>query len=65
MASTCPNCPDSSSQMHGAYLLILGSHALSDHRSVGDKLDCGSGGYPKKHAAAPRNEQGTELLDQR
>jgi hypothetical protein len=57
MASTCPNYSDSSSHTHGACLPALGSHALSDHRSVGDKPNCGSGEYPEKCAAALRNEQ--------
>jgi hypothetical protein len=54
MESTCPNCHDSSLDMHGACLLALGSHAPSDHRSEGDKPNCGSGEYPENHATAPR-----------
>jgi hypothetical protein len=54
MASICPNYPGSSSHTHGACPQLLGSHTLFYHRSVGDKLNCGSGGYLEKHAAAPR-----------
>jgi hypothetical protein len=57
MVNTCPNCPGSSSCMHGACPQELGSHVLSDHRSMSDKANCGSGEYLEKHAAAPRNEQ--------
>jgi hypothetical protein len=65
MASTCPNCPDSSSHMHGACLPALDSHALSNHRYVSDKPNYGSGEYLEKRAATPRNEQQAELLGQR
>jgi hypothetical protein len=57
MAGTFPNCSDSSSHMHGAYPQALNSHALFDHRSMGDKPNCGSGEYPEKDVAAPKNEQ--------
>jgi hypothetical protein len=62
MESTFPNCLGSSSHMHGACPQALGSQALSDHWSVGDKLNCGLGGYLEKHAAAPRYMQRTMLL---
>jgi hypothetical protein len=57
MAGTFPNCSDSSSHMHGAYPQAFNSHALFDHRSMGDKPNCGSGEYPEKDVAAPKNEQ--------
>jgi hypothetical protein len=65
MANTCPSCPDSSSHTHGACPPALGSHALSDHRSAGDKPHSRSDEYLEKHAAAPRNKQHTWLLGQR
>jgi hypothetical protein len=65
MTNTCPNCPDSSSHMHKACPQALGSHALFDHRSIGDKSNYRSGEYPEKQVAAPRNEQQTKLLVQR
>jgi hypothetical protein len=65
MASTYPNCPGSSSYMHRAYPQALGPLALFDHQSASDKVNCGSGGYLERHAAAPRNEQQAGLLNQR
>jgi hypothetical protein len=56
MASSCPNCPSSSSHMHGA-------EPLFDHRSMGDKPNYRSGGYLEKHVATPINEQQIALLD--
>jgi hypothetical protein len=50
MASTCPICPSTTSHMHRACPPTLGSHALSNHRFAGDKLNCGSGEYIEKHA---------------
>jgi hypothetical protein len=65
MANTYPNCPGSLSHMLRAYPQALDSLAWSDHRSVGDVLNCGLGGYPKNHAVAPRmsNKLGPSVRD--
>jgi hypothetical protein len=51
--------------MHGGCPQVLGSVALIDHRSAGGKPNYGSGGYPGKDAATPRNEEQIGLLGHR
>jgi hypothetical protein len=65
MPDSCPICHDSSAHKLRAYLQEFDLLALSDHRSVDDKLNCGLDMSPRKHAAASRNEQQTKVLSQR
>jgi hypothetical protein len=57
MTDTCPICHNSSAHKLGAYLQEFNLLSPSDHRSAGDKLNYGSGAFPRKHATVPKNEQ--------
>jgi hypothetical protein len=65
MIDTCPIYPDSSTHKLRAYLQKLGSLCPSDHQSMNDKLNCGLDASPRKHVAAPRNDQQTGVLSQK
>jgi hypothetical protein len=54
MVDTCPICHESSAHKLIAYVQELGPLSPTDHRSVDDKLNCGSDVSPRKHAATPR-----------
>jgi hypothetical protein len=45
--------------MLGRYPQELNSLPLSDQRTVGDMVSCGSDGFPKSQEVAPRNRQQT------
>jgi hypothetical protein len=65
MIDTCPICTDSSAHKLVTYLQEFGSLSPSDHRSMDDKMNCGSDASSRKHAAALRNEQQTGVLSQK
>jgi hypothetical protein len=54
MVDTCPICHESSAHKLIAYVQELGSLPLTSHRSMDDKLNCGSDVSPRKHVATPR-----------
>jgi hypothetical protein len=65
VVDTCPICHDSSEHKLGAYLKKFDSLAPSDHRSVDDKLNCGSDESPRKCVVAPKSERQIGALSQR
>jgi hypothetical protein len=63
MTDTCPIYPGSSVHKLGAYPQESDLPSLFDHRSMNDKLSCGSDASQRKHVAAPRSVLRTGDLD--